>query len=50
MGANERVMRDACERMLVSSWRKVPNPNGDISYDDFGEVSVFATPLCVSQT
>ena len=31
--------------MLVSSWRKVPNPNGDISYDDFGEVSVFATPL-----
>lgn len=45
IGPNEKLMRDACERTLVSSWRKLPDQGGEISYDDFGEVTVFATPL-----
>jgi hypothetical protein len=46
MGPNEQVMRDACERTLISAWRTTPEPtSGDILYEDFGEVTLFATPL-----
>jgi hypothetical protein len=44
LGPNERLMREACERTLVSAWRTLPS-DGDIQYDDFGEVTLFATPL-----
>jgi hypothetical protein len=46
VGKNERLMRDACERTLISAWRTPPEPGrGDIVYEDFGEVTLFATPL-----
>lgn len=45
IGPNEKFLREACERTLVSSWRRVPDTEGQISYDEFGEVSLFAMPL-----
>jgi hypothetical protein len=46
VGPNERLMRDACERTLVSAWRTTPEPaSGEVLYEDFGEVTLFATPL-----
>ena len=46
VGPNQRLMRDACERTLISAWRTTPeSAGGDIVYEDFGEVTLFATPL-----
>ena len=42
MGRVERRLVDACSRTLFSAWAKRPGPNGQISYDDFGEVTVSA--------
>lgn len=43
MGRTEHILMDACTRTLFSAWAKAPGANGQISYDDFGEVTVTAT-------
>ena len=42
---SQRELLKACERTLVSAWRKLPQPTGEISYDDFGEVTISAMSL-----
>ena len=42
MGRSEHILLDACSRTLFSAWAKPPDANGEISYDDFGEVTVSA--------
>lgn len=42
MGRVERRLVDACSRTLFSAWAKRPGTDGQISYDDFGEVTVSA--------
>lgn len=41
-GAAERQLMKACSRTLFSVWAKRPGPHGQISYDDFGEVTLSA--------
>lgn len=41
-GAAERQLMKACSRTLFSVWAKRPEPDGQISYDDFGEVTLSA--------
>jgi hypothetical protein len=45
MGRSEHIMMDACSRTLFSAWAKAPGADGEISYDDFGEVTVSATAI-----
>ncbi len=42
LGATERRLLEACSRTLFSAWAKRPAADGQISYDDFGEVTVTA--------
>ena len=42
LGATERRLLEACSRTLFSSWAKRPGTDGQIPYDDFGEVTVTA--------
>jgi hypothetical protein len=42
MGAGERELMKDCSRILFSAWAKRPAANGQLSYDDFGEVTVSA--------
>lgn len=42
---SERALLRACERTLVSAWRKMPEETGQIAYDDFGEVTISAISL-----
>ena len=42
MGRVERRLVDACSRTLFSAWAKRPDANGQVGYDDFGEVTVTA--------
>jgi hypothetical protein len=42
---SQRALLTACERTLVSAWRKMPQESGSISYDDFGEVTISAMSL-----
>lgn len=42
MGAAERELLKVCKRTLFSEWAKRPGPGGQLSYDDFGEVTVSA--------
>ena len=42
MGRVERRLVDACSRTLFSAWARRPDANGQVSYDDFGEVTVTA--------
>ena len=42
LGRNERRLLEACSRTLFSAWAKRPAADGQISYDDFGEVTVTA--------
>ncbi len=42
MGAGERELMKACSRTLFSAWAKRPEADGQLSYDDFGEVTVAA--------
>jgi hypothetical protein len=44
MGASERELMKVCNRILISAWAKRPNVDGQLSYDDFGEVTVSAAP------
>ena len=41
-GAAERQLMQACSRTLFSVWAKRPGPDGQIPYDDFGEVTLSA--------
>ncbi|MGC2112433.1 MAG: hypothetical protein WA655_23145 [Candidatus Korobacteraceae bacterium] len=45
MGPTERKLVEACSRTLFSAWEKRPGDDGQIAYDDFGEVTVSATSL-----
>jgi hypothetical protein len=45
VAANQRTLLKACERTLISAWRKVPQQAGSIAYDDFGEVTISAMSL-----
>ncbi len=42
MGAGERELMKVCSRLLFSAWAKRPAADGQLSYDDFGEVTVSA--------
>ena len=42
---SQRALLKACERTLVSAWRKMPEATGQIAYDDFGEVTISAMSL-----
>lgn len=42
LGATERRLLEACSRTLFSAWAKRPGADGQIPYDDFGEVTVTA--------
>src|SRR5664280_1514228 len=41
-GAAERQLMKACSRTLFSAWAKRPAADGEIQYDDFGEVTLSA--------
>jgi len=45
MGRTEHRLMDACNRVLFSAWAKRPAADGQITYDDFGEVTVSAIPV-----
>jgi len=45
MGGVERRLVDACSKTLFSAWAKRPGADGQLSYDDFGEVTVSAMSL-----
>ncbi len=45
VGRAEHRLMDACSRTLFSVWAKRPDAGGQISYDDFGEVTVSAISL-----
>ncbi len=42
MGTGERELMKICDRTLFSAWAKRPGTGGQLSYDDFGEVTVSA--------
>jgi hypothetical protein len=45
IGAGERDLMKVCSRMLFSAWAKRPAEDGQLSYDDFGEVTVSAVSM-----
>jgi hypothetical protein len=45
VSSGQRTLLKACERTLVSAWRKLPEPTGSIAYEDFGEVTISAMSL-----
>jgi len=45
MGAGERDLMKVCNRTLFSAWAKRPGADGQLSYDEFGEITVSAVPL-----
>lgn len=45
LGRTEKILMDACSRNLFSAWARPPGPDGQISYDNFGEVTVSALSL-----
>jgi len=45
LGAGERELMKVCGRTLLSAWAKRPDANGQLSYDDFGEVTVSAASM-----
>ena len=45
MGRVERRLVDACSKTLFSAWAKRPGADGQVSYDDFGEVTISAVSL-----
>ncbi len=42
MGTGEQELMKICNRTLFSAWAKRPGTGGQLSYDDFGEVTVSA--------
>jgi hypothetical protein len=45
MGAGERELMKVCHKTLFSAWAKRPAADGQLSYDDFGEVTVSAASM-----
>ncbi len=45
VGRSEHILMESCSRTLFSAWAKAPDANGEISYDDFGEVTVAAIAM-----
>ena len=45
LGPRERAVVKACRRTLLSVWRNKPKPDGEVPYDDFGEVTLSTMPL-----
>jgi len=45
IGAGERDVMKLCNRLLFSAWAKGPGAEGQLSYDDFGEVTVSAVSM-----
>lgn len=45
MGPRERAVVKACRRTLLSVWRTTPDADGQVPYDEFGEVTLYAMPL-----
>jgi hypothetical protein len=45
LGPRERAAVKACRRTLISLWRTKPDADGQVPYDEFGEVTVSAMPL-----
>ncbi len=45
VASSEHTLLKACERTLVSAWRKTPEQTDAIAYDDFGEVTISAMSL-----
>jgi len=45
MGPRERDVVKACRRTLFSAWKTKPDDDGQVPYDDFGEVTLSAMPL-----
>ena len=43
VGSSERQLMKACSRTLFSVWAKLPEADGQIPYDDFGEITLAAT-------
>jgi hypothetical protein len=41
-GGTERQLMQVCSRTLFSAWAKHPGPDGLLTYDDFGEVTISA--------
>jgi hypothetical protein len=50
VGRSEHILMDSCSRTLFSAWAKAPDANGEISYDDFGEVTVSAVAMSCFST
>jgi hypothetical protein len=45
LGPRERAAVKACRRTLLSAWRTKPAADGEVPYDEFGEVTLSAMPL-----
>ena len=45
VGRTEHRLMEACSRTLFSAWAKRPSADGQVSYDEFGEVTVSAISL-----
>jgi hypothetical protein len=45
LGPRERALVKLCRKTLVSAWRTKPDSDGQVPYDDFGEVTLSALPL-----
>ena len=45
MGPRERDVVKACQKYLFSAWKTKPSADGEVPYDDFGEVTLSAMPL-----
>src|SRR5271167_4143218 len=45
LGPRERGVVKACRRTLLSVWRSKPDADGQVPYDDFGEVTLSTMPL-----
>ena len=45
LGPRERAVVKLCRKTLVSAWRTKPDHEGQVPYDDFGEVTLSAMPL-----
>ena len=45
LGPREKAVVKACRRTLLSVWRNKPQSDGEVPYDDFGEVTLSTMPL-----
>jgi hypothetical protein len=45
LGPREKAVVKACRKTLLSVWRSKPQIDGEVPYDDFGEVTLSTMPL-----